>query len=165
WVVGGVDECATNSAPLGFGLDEPAGATTPTFSVNCPGGTLGDIWRSSDSGATWTSLRATAKLPTSGSLGSDYARMALAAGSTAAGPDATVVYAQVANIDDRAAQSKQLAVFKSTDGGKTFTTTAISTTAVSDSNASCANMNVAHGQAWYNLAIAVDPTNNNNVLL
>jgi hypothetical protein len=165
WVVSGVDACGTNQAPLGFGLDEPANSTTPTFPANCVGGTLGDIWRSSDSGATWTSLRATAKLPTATSLGSDYARMALAAGSTTNGPDATVVYAQVANIDDRAAQSKQLAVFKSTDGGKTFVTKATSTTAVSDTNASCGNMNVAHGQAWYNLAIAVDPTNDNNVLL
>ncbi len=160
WVVSGVDACATNQAPLGFGLDEPAGATTP---IACTGGTLGDIWRSSDSGATWTSLRATSKLPTAASLGSDYARMAVAAGSPANGPDATVVYAQVANIDD--ANSKQLAVFKSTDGGKTFTTIATSTTAVSDSNSSCANMDVAHAQAWYNLAIAVDPTNDNNVLL
>ncbi|MGZ3441487.1 MAG: WD40/YVTN/BNR-like repeat-containing protein, partial [Polyangia bacterium] len=29
WVVSGVDACATNQAPLGFGLNEPAGATTP----------------------------------------------------------------------------------------------------------------------------------------
>ena len=89
--------------------------------------------------------------------------MALAAGNPSGGPDATVVYAQVSNID--AANSKQLAVFKSTDGGKTFTTRATSTTAVSNSNADCANMDVAHAQAWYNLAIAVDPTNNNHVLL
>ena len=160
WVVSGVDACATNQAPLGFGLDEPAGATTP---IACPGGTLGDLWRSADAGATWTSLRATAKLPTAASLGQDYGRMAVAAGNPANGPTATVVYAQVANIDD--ANSEQLAVFKSTDGGQTFTTLATSTTAVGDSNADCGNMNVAHGQAWYNLAIAVDPTNNNNVLL
>ncbi|MCU1281295.1 MAG: hypothetical protein JWM53_4841, partial [bacterium] len=160
WVVSGVDACATNQAPLGFGLNEPANATTP---VACPGGTLGDIWRSSDSGATWTSLRATSKLPTATSLGSDYSRMALAAGTPGGTPDATVVYAQVSNID--AANSKQLAVFKSTDGGKTFTTVATSATTVANSNGSCANMDVAHAQAWYNLAIAVDPTNNNNVLL
>src|SRR6185312_4781998 len=165
WVVSGVDACATNQAPLGFGLDEPTGATTPTYSVACPGGTLGDIWRSADAGASWTSLRATGKLPTATSLGSDYARMALAAGNPANGPDATVVYAQVANIDDLPTKAKQLAVFKSTDGGESFTTIATSTTAVGNSNSSCANMNVAHGQSWYNLALAVDPTNDNNVLL
>src|SRR6185312_7478370 len=161
WVVSGVDACATNQAPLGFGLDEPTGATTPTYSVACPGGTLGDIWRSADAGASWTSLRATGKLPTATSLGSDYARMALAAGNPANGPDATVVYAQVANIDDLPTKAKQLAVFKSTDGGESFTTIATSTTAVGNSNSSCANMNVAHGQSWYNLALAVDPTNDN----
>ena len=32
------------------------------------------------------------------------------------------------------------------------------------SNSDCINLNVAHGQAWYNLAIAVDPTNNNNAI-
>ena len=161
WVVSGVDACATGQPPLGFGLDEPVGASTP---VPCTGGTLGDIWRSADSGATWTSLRATAKLPTATSLSNtEYARMALAAGNPMNGPTATVVYAQVANIDD--ANSKQLAVFKSTDGGQTFTTVARDTTTVGNSNTSCANMNVAHAQAWYNLAIAVDPTNDNNVLL
>lgn len=164
WVVSGVDACASGQPPLGFGLDEPVGATTPTYVVACPGGTLGDIWRSSDSGATWTSLRATGKLPTAASLGnSEYARMALAAGNPANGPDATVVYAQVANIDDKA--STQLAVFKSIDGGKSFTTKATAATAVANSTTSCADMNVAHDQAWYNLAIAVDPTNDNNVLL
>ncbi|HEX6838494.1 MAG TPA: hypothetical protein VF334_18080 [Polyangia bacterium] len=167
WVVSGVDACATNQPPLGFGLDEPVNAMPPTY-VACPGGTLGDIWRSADSGATWTSLRATAKLPTATSLGNtEYARMALAAGDPSKGPTMTVVYAQVANIDD--VNSKQLAVFKSTDGGQTFTTIARDTSPVGNSitngMASCNNMDVAHNQAWYNLAIVVDPTNDNNVLL
>jgi photosystem II stability/assembly factor-like uncharacterized protein len=162
WVVSGVDACATNTAPSGFGLASPPSAT-------CTGGTPGDIWRSTDSGATWTSLRHAAKLPAAATLpaGSDFARMALAAGASTNGPTATVVYAQVANIDD--ANSLQLAVFKSTDGGQTFTTVAkggaTGATAVSNPNADCGDMNVAHGQAWYNLAIAVDPTNDQHVLL
>ena len=161
WVVSGMDACGTGLPPPGFGRGQPVGATTPTA---CPGGTLGDIWRSSDSGATWTSLRFTSKLPTPAALGSDYGRMALAAGPTT-NPDATVVYAQVANIDD--ANSKQLAVFKSTDGGKSFTApaTALAATAVSNPATGCPDMNVAHGQAWYNLAIAVDPTDANHLLV
>jgi hypothetical protein len=169
WLVTGVDACASGQAPLGFGLDEPTGATTPTYSIACAGGTLGDIWRSTDSGATWTSLRATGKLPTATALGEDFARMAVAVGSTANGPDATVAYVQVANIDDLPANSKQLAVFKSTDGGKTFPAlpTAKTNSPVSNptNSGDCTDMNVAHGQAWYNLAIAVDPTDANHVLL
>ncbi|MCU1279352.1 MAG: hypothetical protein JWM53_2898 [bacterium] len=162
WVISGVDACATGQAPLGFGVDLPAGGATPTGGT-CTPGTVGDVWRSADSGATWTSLRHAGKLPTTGTGSNDFGRMALAAGNPANGPDATVVYAQVANIDD--ANSTQIAVFKSTDGGKTFTSIATNATAVGDSNGNCANMDVAHGQAWYNLAVAVDPTNNNHVLL
>ena len=163
WVVSGVDACASGQAPLPFGYDEPANAMAP---IACTGGTLGDIWRSTDSGATWTSLRATNKLPSAAALGSDYARMALAAGPTAGGPNTTVVYAQVANID--ASASQQLAIFKSTDGGQTFTapTGGLSGTAVTNPESNfCPDMNVAHDQAWYNLAIAVDPTNADHVLL
>lgn len=159
WVVSGVNACATNMMPPGFGQDvAPA-------DPNCARGNLGDIWRSTDSGATWTSLRNTAKLPTAASLGNtEYSRMALAAGAPT-NLAATVVYAQVANADT--ANSKQLAVFKSVDGGQTFTTVATSTTVVSNptTGTNCQNMNVAHAQAWYNLAIAVDPTNSNHVLL
>ncbi|HEX9102850.1 MAG TPA: hypothetical protein VF997_11635, partial [Polyangia bacterium] len=164
WLVSGMYACATNQPPQPFGFDFPVGATTP---VACPGGTLGDIWRSSDSGATWTSLRAATKLPNTGTGSSDYGRIALAAGATTSGPDTTVVYAQVANADGAAAQ--QLAVWKSVDGGKTFTSpaTSVGTAAVTNPTTSndCVDMNVAHDQAWYNLAIAVDPTDSNHVLV
>ncbi|MDB4970105.1 MAG: hypothetical protein JWN44_5794 [Myxococcales bacterium] len=159
WLVSGINACVTNTMAPGFGAEQPPGAAT------CARGTLGDLWRSSDSGATWTSLRNNAKLPTSASLGAEFARMAIAAGAPT-NPDATVVYAQVGKADT-SANSSQLAVFKSTDGGKTFTTVATATTTVTNptTGTNCKDMNVAHGQAWYNLAIGVDPTNSNHVLL
>ena len=159
WVVSGMDACQTNLGPPGFGDGQPAGAT-------CTGGTVGDIWRSSDSGDTWTSLRATAKLPTAAALGTDFGRMALAAGPTT-NPDTTVVYAQVANIDD--GNSQQIAIFKSIDGGKSFTAPAGArgTHAVTNpsSDKGCIDMNVGHDQSWYNLALAVDPSDANHVLV
>ncbi|MCU1384505.1 MAG: hypothetical protein JWL71_3202, partial [Acidobacteria bacterium] len=165
WVVSGMNACVTNSMPPGFQGDLGPGAT------NCARGTLGDIWRSTDSGATWTSLRNTAKLPTlAGNV--EFARMALAAGAPTAGPDSTVVYAQVSKADaPSSATMGQVAVFKSTDGGKSFVTIATATTAVGNPTTGanfgtdCTNMNVAHSQSWYNLAIAVDPTDANHVLL
>ena len=111
-----------------FARDVAPGAT------NCTRGNLGDIWRSTDSGATWTSLRNTNKLPTAASLGgAEYSRMALGAG-VSADPATTVVYAQVANADTP--KSKQLAVFKSTNGGQSFTTVARDTDAVTSTKLS-----------------------------
>lgn len=160
WVVSGMYACGPNLPPPGFGGGEPPNPPAPA--PPCAGGTPGDIWRSVDSGATWTSLRAAGTaLPT---LAQEVGRMALAAGNPANYPN-TVVYAQVANISDLPGQSTQLAVTKSTDGGQTFAATA-GTTVSNPTTASgnCVDLNVAHDQAWYNLAIAVDPTNDSHVL-
>lgn len=161
WLVSGLYACGANLPPPGFGGGSPPNPPPPR--PPCAGGTPGDIWRSTDSGATWSSLRAGNKLPT---LASEVGRMALAAGNPANYPN-TVVYAQVANQDDLA--SAQLAVTKSIDGGQTFTAppAALGTAAVANptTGTNCKTMNVAHGQAWYNLAIAVDPTNDLNVLV
>ena len=49
-------------------------------------------------------------------------------------------------------------IYKSTNGGNTWTATASSPPAASGTN------DLSSGQAWYNMALAVDPANNQNVI-
>jgi hypothetical protein len=159
WVVSGVHNLC------GFRERESSQmrpAATP--GVDCTRGNPGDIWRSSDAGATWVSLRRTGKLPT---LTGEFGRIALGAGAPA-NPDATVVYAQVAGADNDNPQD-QLGVFKSVDGGRSFTllpgTTPNGTVTNPTVNTDCRSVNATKDQGWYNLAVGVDPTDSNHVLL
>ena len=92
--------------------------------------------QSNDSGATWTPLDDTQGLPVS-----DYAR-----GEIAFGADG-VIYLSVANAAD---QTRGL--WRSADGGANFAKTASNTAYI-------------ERQGWYDLAIAVDPLNSDNVLM
>jgi hypothetical protein len=131
--------------------------------------TPGDVWKSTDGGATWTSLRAAGKI-TAATLGlaQEVGRIALAAGSPVAGdPTQTVVYGQAGNASEAA--PVQLATLKTSNAGTAFTVVSKNTDAAGKLtnptlNTNCNTMDVAHGQAWYNLAIAVDPANSNNVI-
>jgi type II secretory pathway pseudopilin PulG len=162
WALGGVYACAATSLPNTAGLGSPASAT-------CAGGNLGDIWTSVD-GATWVSARAAGGLPAAVSNATTGGgRMALAA-YAGASVATSVVYAQVSSINEAA--SSQIAILKSTAGSlatatPTFTSVATATTVPVNptTGTDCANMNLAHAQAWYNLAIAVDPADPNNVIV
>ena len=126
--------------------------------------TRGDIWRSSDAGATWTSLRDTFKLPSAASLGNvEYGRIVLGTAPSETDPATATVFAVVVRDDS----SGTLAVWRSTNGGQTFLNVATSTTAVANPTVSndCKNMNVGHGDSWYGLAVAVDPADPQRVLI
>ncbi len=93
WLVSGVYACPT--------LTGQTTATTPPLAaaglMSCGTDTshwnMGDIWRSNDGGATWTSLRASLPAEVTASRGNDIGRIALGAGA-AVNSTQTVVYAQ-----------------------------------------------------------------------
>jgi len=150
--------------------------TTGFFVAACPGlttGNLGDIWTSTDSGATWTSARVAGTLPTTlepnpagGTRPVEMGRINLTAvpGSTAA---TAIVYALAGNQTG----SETVAVLKSIDGGASWTVpaqgklTTPTNPAPGATNQDCLTMDIGHGQSQYDLAIAVDPGNPNNVMI
>ncbi len=94
------------------------------------------VMESNDSGASWHQLNASNGLPES-----NVGRMELAFGTDG------VVYVMVANNDD-----KTLGLWKSNGSGANFSKTASDTKFI-------------ERQGWYDLAIAVDPTNSNKIFL
>jgi len=99
--------------------------------------------------------------------GQELGRMQLAAGTPVPGdPAQTVVYVQAGNMNE--ASSRQAATFKTTSSGASYAMLAKDTdTKVTNptfQHNDCSNMNIAHGQAWYNLAIAVDPADSNHAI-
>jgi photosystem II stability/assembly factor-like uncharacterized protein len=143
--------------------------TTGFFVSACPSmttGNLGDIWKSTDGGATWTSTRVAGALPlpTNGDVG----RMNLSA-VPAADADAanSVVYALASNQTG----SHTVAVMKSVDGGTSWNivaqgvSTAPTNPATGATGGDCTTMDIGHGQSQYDLTIAADPGDNNSVLI
>ena len=160
WLASGVTGCAPGVAPPVSGSGKPVDATA------CPAGELGDLWRSIDSGATWTSIRAAGGLASALSAvaaDGEIGRMALAAAPSTT-PTSAVAYAQVSTVGG---QDKQIGIFKSVNGGVTWTAVVKSTSVARNPTTSgdCDTLDLTHGQAWYNLAIGVDPGNGNNVLV
>ncbi len=122
------------------GLDDPDG---------------GDFWRSSDSGANWTSLRGAAALPSIGQDG--IGRVTLAAGTVKA--PSTVVYAFASDLNGR----RTAGFWRSTDGGLHFQdATGMLGNPTSNDN-DCVDMNIGHDQSDYNQALAVDPRDDAHV--
>jgi len=158
WVVSGMRACDATQRPPRRGFGDDAG---------CPGFTdHGDIWRSTDSGATWTSLRTSGALNAVISAVSGFGevgRIALAAAPNATSPTSATIYAQVSNIDG----STNAGIWKSTNGGQAWTSLVTANTLPTNPTAGgdCGTMDVAHDQSWYNLAIAVDPGDANNVIV
>jgi hypothetical protein len=157
WVATGVGACDASSPPPRPGTGVPAGTS------GCTAGTLGDIWLSSDGGATWASERAAGHLATAvAAMGTDVGRMAVAAaGST--------LYLEAGNSNE--ANSVTAGILKKTLGVNTdWTAVAISSTAPTNPTQAsggfndCPTMDLGHDQSWYNLAIAVDPADANHVL-
>ncbi len=174
----GVDAVTTKSTFLISGNYACPGTFPPSFNqpttgffvTTCTGlptgsGNLGDIWKSTDGGATWTSTRVagTLPLPANGDVG----RMNLAA--IPGSPDATsaVVYALASNQSG----SSTMAVMKSVDGGASWSIVAQGASTVPTNpnpgatGADCLTLDIGHGQSQYDLAISVDPGNPNSVLI
>lgn len=102
------------------------------------GGT-GGIALSTDGGNTWSAV---ADLPVAG-------RITLAV----AAPGDSTVYAIAGNADG----SAQLDLFKSVDGGLTWTALGITGKSPVNPNADQPTMDILSGQAWYNQLLLVDP--------
>jgi len=104
------------------------------------GGAAGVFYRSTDSGATWSSIAVPAGV----------GRATLGVGR----PGDAVVYAFAANT----AGSNQKDLYRSTDGGLTWTALNINTKVPVNPDYYTRNGNVMNGQAWYNQMLIVDPT-------
>ncbi|MBF5041989.1 hypothetical protein FGE12_06255 [Aggregicoccus sp. 17bor-14] len=155
WALSGVYACDAASRPPDAGVGQASGAT------GCTAGNPGDLWTSSDAGATWSSRKAAGAIPTTA-----VGRLTLGAGTPSA-TAVTVVYAQLGNQDEYNAPAGA-GYWRSTDSGATWV--AINGTLANATNSvggarDCGTVNVNAGQAWYNSAVAVDPANDNNVLI
>jgi hypothetical protein len=130
-----------------------ASAGSSTWVVAGESADQGDLWRSSDGGATWHSGRAASAFPISpdGIHG-----MAVAAGR-GTNPIATPVFVEA----DAGAGHTWL--FRSTDGGQHYTR--ISGPVAQVAGGDCPNTdNILGGQGWFNRALAVDPSDSNHVI-
>jgi len=142
--------------------------TTGFFVASCPPlatGNLGDIWKSTDGGATWTSARVAGllPLPPNGEMG----RINLTAIPGVPNSNSAVVYALAANQTG----SATVAVLKSLNGGGSWSMiaqgslTAPTNPTPGATGSDCLSLDIGHGQSQYDLAIAVDPNNSNSVLI
>ena len=122
-------------------LDFKPGTTTTIYA----GGYGANIFlRSTDAGATWQNVGT--GLPTSGT-------QRVAVGVTSLDP--TYVYCLVANSTDYGFKG----LYLSTDGGSTFTLKSSTPNILGWSS----NGSDSGGQGWYDLSIAVDPSNKNTI--
>jgi hypothetical protein len=108
----------------------------------------GTIYLSTDHGATW------APVPNTGGVYSNVGRTTLAV----AVPGDNIVYAFAENE----ASTTQRDLFRSTDGGLNWTALGVNSTkngtnGLTNPNVDNANMNLMHGQSWYNQLVLVDP--------
>jgi len=160
WLVSGLYACpGAGVPPPGPGLAAAACGANP--------GNLGDIWKSTDSGATWTSIRAAGGLPAvvTGATTTDISRIVLTA-SQSPTPATTVIYGLGGSLSEAASATN--AIIKSVDGGSTWTRVASNTTALRNPTVlvtDCDTTNIGKDQSYYDLAIAVDPANPNHVLI
>ena len=107
----------------------------------------GHLYRSTDDGASWATV-ATAD--------TDVARM------TVALADASRAYLLAEGL----ASGTTKDLYRSDDGGATFKSLGVNANGKpTNPNVDQADLDVMHGQAWYNQMLAVDPANHDNVLV
>jgi photosystem II stability/assembly factor-like uncharacterized protein len=181
WLVSGHYACPGGNPPNPTGGVQLRQLSFATCPGNAALGNYGDMWKSTDSGATWTSVRAAGRLPegVTASVTSEFGRVHVAASDTS-NPATTVVYALAASLYDTTLPPGVTFpggtnyVMKSVDGGETWAVvarrspTAGQTTLVTNPttlSTNCRDINVGHGQSWYDLTLGVDPSNPNNVIL
>jgi len=110
---------------------------------NCDDFTV--VYFSTDHGATWSFI------PDAGTTAiSDFS---VGRTTLAANPGSNVVYAEVANNDG----SNQVDIYKSTDGGLDWAALGVNAKTPTNPNVFNPDMNLMHGQAWYNQMIMTDP--------
>ena len=98
------------------------GATVcPVPNATVPGN-LGDIWRSSDNGVTWTSVRDSGQLATliSAAGASGIGRMDVTV-APATDPATARVYALAGSQNENTGNSSTIGIVRSDDGGGTWT--------------------------------------------
>ena len=119
----------------------------------CPAGNVGlqcgqatTLHFSTDRGATW------APITNAGGVFSANGRTTLGVGV----PGDSVVYAYSSTQTDGAMRD----VYRSSDGGQTWVANGVNSTKIPTNpvSGSMPNMNICHGQCWYNQMILVDPT-------
>ena len=120
---------------------QPCG--TGVSGVQCDDPTT--LYLSTDRGATW------APIANAGGVFANNGRTTLAVGL----PGDSVVYAYSASISDVAMKD----VYRSSDGGQTWVANGVNSTKIPTNPVptSNPNMNICHGQCWYNQMIVVDP--------
>jgi hypothetical protein len=106
-------------------------------------GTQSTMYVSTDAGATW------AAVPNASNGFTGAGRSTLAVGA----PGDSVVYA----FSENTASTDQKDLFKSTDGGLNWIGLGLNAKVPNNSNSDNPNMDLMHGQAFYNQMILVDP--------
>ncbi len=123
---------------------DPTSPTTVYAAVAVSSGTMGQIYKSTDGGATWGALTGGGFPP------SNVGRIALAiSGST------LLAAIEVTN-------TAAGALYRTTDGGTTWTS--VSVPLGPFGNTFCSS-GLGSGQCWYDLVVAMDPANANNIFL
>lgn len=171
-----IGKTAGQSTFLMSGLYACPGAFPPSFNQGvgfsgaCAGlpannGNLGDIWKSTDAGATWTSTRIAGALPVPAN--GDMGRINLTAVPNETDASQAMVYALAGNQTG----ATTVAVVKSFTGGASwsFVSQGAATIPTNPTQGAtggdCLNLDIGHGQSQYDLAIAVDPGNPNNLFI
>ena len=128
----------------------PVSPSVIVFAVDENGGTIGGIYRTTNGGTSWA--QCTVTLPTS-----NYRRIALAQDPRSS----NILYAVFESLDETTAGDGGLkGIFKSTDGGATWTQIASP-----QKITSTGGLSYLGDQGWYDNVIAVDPFNSSNIFV
>ena len=116
----------------------------PAAAVGLRCGLATTLYLSTDRGATWSPIS------NAGGVFSGNGRTTLGVGV----PGDSVVYAYSSNVTDAAMKD----VYRSSDGGQTWVANNVNATKVPTNPVTgMTNMNICHGQCWYNQMVVVDP--------
>ncbi|WP_164001006.1 hypothetical protein [Pyxidicoccus caerfyrddinensis] len=161
--VGGVSRWAIS----GTAYASPT-AAAPTAST----AVQGDIWVSTNAGLSWSSRLVANALPdfdNNPATLTDVNHIALASGTAPEDPTRTVLFALTGKRSSIAAGA---GIWRSLDAGNTWQD--VSGNGQGDGQirnmtfldtSQCVSVNVHNGQAWYNSTVAVDPGDDNRVIL
>jgi len=122
---------------------QPCGTLIPA--QDCA--TQATIYLSTDHGATW------APISNTGNIYTGAGRTTLAVGK----PGDSIVYAIAENVNSNPNLNDQRDLFRSIDGGQTWTALGLNSKIPTNPNSNNPNMDILHAQAWYNQMVLVDP--------